>query len=380
MTFAGFHRVIKENDTVILYIGIEDMHALEVKKTLRNKHGAEVPNTFQTRYGALQVMSLVGREFGSRVQLSKGWAVVLYPTPELWTLTLPHRTQILYTTDISMVLGRLNVGPGSVVCEAGTGSGSLSHAFLRALGPTGRLHTADFHKERVEAARDEFTRHGLEGRVTICQRDVIDEGWQVEGVADAVFLDMPRPWGALHHAVNAIKVTGGRICSFSPCIEQVSRSSTAMRQLGLQCIRTIEVLTRELQIKQIDMPIINIQKEERSEKKENISENGSEIDETPTSKKIKLDSEPESPQDNVSEPNNNSEVDIAMPENSAASAVDSGANGSAQLKVTAKAAPAKYENLLSTLPLRKQAGHTGYLTFCIVPPGVPRPATAVKVD
>lgn len=50
------------------------------------------------------------------------------------------------------VLTQLEIGPGSVVCEAGTGSGSLSHAILRAIGPTGKLHTFDFHKERVKVA------------------------------------------------------------------------------------------------------------------------------------------------------------------------------------------------------------------------------------
>jgi tRNA (adenine57-N1/adenine58-N1)-methyltransferase len=28
------------------------------------------------------------------------YAFVLHPTPELWTLCLPHRTQIIYTPDI----------------------------------------------------------------------------------------------------------------------------------------------------------------------------------------------------------------------------------------------------------------------------------------
>jgi hypothetical protein len=67
----------------------------------------------------------------------QGYAYVLYPTPELWTKTLPHRTQIIYATDISLVLLQLELKPGSIVIESGTGSGSLSHSFLRTIAPTG---------------------------------------------------------------------------------------------------------------------------------------------------------------------------------------------------------------------------------------------------
>lgn len=60
----------------------------------------------------------------------KGWVYLLHPTPELWTVNLLHRTQILYTTDISMVILRLALKPGSVVVESGnnvvcTGKASL---------------------------------------------------------------------------------------------------------------------------------------------------------------------------------------------------------------------------------------------------------------
>ena len=117
----------------------------------------------------------------------------------------------------------LELGPGSVICEAGTGSASLSHAILRAIGDTGHLYTCDFHENRVQLARDEFTKHGYgPNRVTATQRDVCSNGWPIEGQADAVFLDVPNPWEAIPHAINAIRKTGGRICSFSPCIEQVS--------------------------------------------------------------------------------------------------------------------------------------------------------------
>ena len=49
----------------------------------------------------------------------KGWVYLLHPTPELWTVNLRHRTQILYTTDISMVILKLALKPGSIVVESG---------------------------------------------------------------------------------------------------------------------------------------------------------------------------------------------------------------------------------------------------------------------
>ena len=75
----------------------------QVEPHIINKHGQSVPNTLQTIYGALNVMDLVGKKYGSKLQFTKGYGYVLPPSPETWTLTLPHRTQILYTPDISYV-------------------------------------------------------------------------------------------------------------------------------------------------------------------------------------------------------------------------------------------------------------------------------------
>lgn len=49
----------------------------------------------------------------------------------------------------------------------GTGSGSLSHAFIRAVKPTGHLYTFDFHENRVMSAKEEFSSHGLSDFVTV---------------------------------------------------------------------------------------------------------------------------------------------------------------------------------------------------------------------
>ena len=60
----------------------------------------------------------------------KGWVYLLHPTPELWTVNLLHRTQILYTTDISMVILRLALKPGSVVVESGNNVVCIGKASL----------------------------------------------------------------------------------------------------------------------------------------------------------------------------------------------------------------------------------------------------------
>ncbi|KAK7792652.1 hypothetical protein R5R35_005110 [Gryllus longicercus] len=258
MSFANYKSVIEQGDTVILYLSVNNMHAIKVEQRIKNKKNEMVENVFQTPYGALKVKSLIGQTFGSKVALSKGWAYVLHPTPELWTLTLPHRTQIIYTPDISIILFQLELKPGSVVLESGTGSGSLSHALIRCIKPHGHLYTFDFHAQRVEVARAEFEDHLVSEYVTVQQRDVCQTGFgpDVKGVADAVFLDLPHPWEAVPHAVEAMKEKGGRFVSFSPCIEQVQRTCEALAQQGFIELQTMECLQKELTVQTRAMSVL----------------------------------------------------------------------------------------------------------------------------
>ncbi|KXJ80807.1 hypothetical protein RP20_CCG023156 [Aedes albopictus] len=261
MSFAAPKTVIEEGDTVILYLTVTNVYAIEAVPQIKNKKGEFVENVFQTNFGALKVKDIIGVQYGSRVELSKGWAHVLQPNPELWTQTLPHRTQILYTPDISMILYQLEVKPGSVVVESGTGSGSLSHYFLRAIRPSGFLYTFDFHEERVQKAQDEFNGHGLGEFVKVMQRDVCENGFgeEVEGRADAVFLDLPAPQLAIPHAVKALKESGGRLCSFSPCIEQSLRVCEALGQHGFVDVVNLEVLQMEDIVRTKNVPVMDLE-------------------------------------------------------------------------------------------------------------------------
>lgn len=128
------------------------------------------------------------------------------------------------THDINIVFERFLVSTGSMCiqvpavlrpihppcdfCIAGTGSGSLSHAILRTIAPTGHLHTVEFHQQRAEKVAEEFKEHRVDHLVTVRNQDVCKDGFGVIGVADAVFLDIPRPWEAVGHAKAAMKKQG----------------------------------------------------------------------------------------------------------------------------------------------------------------------------
>lgn len=81
---------------------------------------------------------------------------------------------------------------------------------MRAVKPLGHLHTFDFHEQRAQQARDEFKAHGLQDYVTVHHRDVCELGFtaELDGKADAVFLDLPSPHTAVPHALRALKTSG----------------------------------------------------------------------------------------------------------------------------------------------------------------------------
>lgn len=136
--------------------------------------------------------------------------------------------------------------------QIGTGSGSLSHHFLRTIAPSGHLFTFEYHQQRAEAATAEFTTHGLTEYVTVAHRDVCADGFGLVDQVDAVFLDLPNPWKAIPFAKQALrKDRMTRICSFSPCIEQVQQTCTTLLREGFQDLYMVEVIVRPFDVKRV---------------------------------------------------------------------------------------------------------------------------------
>ncbi|KAH8070234.1 tRNA methyltransferase [Aureococcus anophagefferens] len=221
---------MRQGDLVILYLGHDNVDHLYL-----------TPDNFSiynSKFGDFHHVDFVGKPFGSRVYArsgggrgggddKKGWIVALAPTPELWAMALPHRTQIVQPLDAAVVCAHLDLRDGKVVLESGTGSGAMTSCLARCVAPTGRVLSFEFNGTRAAKAAVEFPRNGLPASLVTCEhRDVCADGFGA--AADAVFLDLPEPWLAVGHAARACR-PGGRLASYSPCVEQVARPRGAPR-------------------------------------------------------------------------------------------------------------------------------------------------------
>lgn len=255
----------------------------------------ELQKIFHNKYGVFEHDEMVGMKFGTKmfskkgkVRDSFGFVYLLHPSSILWTLSLPHRTQILYTRDISYILAQLDVGFGSRLLESGTGSGSFLHSAVECIAGSsedqgtgsGHVYSFEFHKTRFDLASSEIHQHLLSSVVTLVHADVYENGfklttpeshtlenstatllsspsaqpdiiaadaeevWYPQEI-DAVFLDLPCPWKAIPHALRVLRTNKqSRLCTFSPCIEQVQRNCSALSSHGFTEISTIECLSK----------------------------------------------------------------------------------------------------------------------------------------
>jgi tRNA (adenine57-N1/adenine58-N1)-methyltransferase len=156
-------------------------------------------------------------------------------------LDLKRTTQIMYPKDIGYVLLRINVGPGSRVVEAGTGSGGLTLALARAVMPTGRVYSYEVKPDVLNLAAKNLEKVGLLSFVELKERD-IKEGFD-EVDADALFLDLRNPWDYLDQAHATLK-SGGFFGATLPTTNQVVRLIGALTEHGFSIVEVEEILLR----------------------------------------------------------------------------------------------------------------------------------------
>ncbi|CAM9262480.1 unnamed protein product [Scytosiphon promiscuus] len=253
LTEESLAPLIRDGDMVVFFEGREPIGFDRMKpKTI-----------WQCRHGAFHHDEIIGKPFGSRVfsRTTKGYVYALSPTPELWSHVVPNRTQIVQDFDQSIVIFRLDLKPGDIVVESGTGSGVMSTAIMRTIAPSGFLHSFEFNEFRATRAQEEFEENSLGGLVKVAHRDVCASradgggfGEELDGKADAVFLDLPEPWLSVEHAKSVLK-PGKKVCSYSPCIEQVMKTCEALRSNGFHSVTTIEFRLRNINYTEVQLDV-----------------------------------------------------------------------------------------------------------------------------
>ncbi len=200
--------------------------------------------TFHTHKGYIRYDDIIGKPWGTVAKTNMGSEVLVFkPTTADIMEKLGRRTQIIYPKDAGFIIIKSGILPGSRVLEAGSGSGSLTIALSRAVGPRGTVYSYEKEERFLKVARRNVDRFGL-GNVIFHRGDVrhrVDER-----DVDAAFLDIPDPWNALK-AVHEAMRPGAVLTIFVPSYEQIRRTCMTMKKSGFSDPEIHEILIRQIE-------------------------------------------------------------------------------------------------------------------------------------
>lgn len=227
---------IAEGDYVLIYLDSRRTYMIKV----------EAGKTFHTHKGYLKLDELIGKEYGEPIKSSLGiFFTTLKPALTDYIMKSSRNTQITYPKDAALIVMFSGIGPGSRVVESGTGTGALTTALAHYVGSTGKVYTYELRSEFQKNAAKNLQRSKLIDNVEMKSGDVT-MGIE-ERELDAVILDLATPWLVIPHAYAALKPSG-IIVSFSPTIDQVVKTTEALRENSFVFIETVECIMRAMQV------------------------------------------------------------------------------------------------------------------------------------
>lgn len=186
---------------------------------------------FHTHRGQIEHDTLIGAPEGSLVTSASGTIyLALRPLLADFVLSMPRGAAVIYPKDSAQIIAMGDIYPGATVLEAGAGSGSLTCALLRAVGPTGKVISYELRDDHAEVAVKNVEMFFGERPPNWDLRlgDLASHG--ADEPVDRVILDMLSPWEPLQ-AVTAALNPGGVLIGYVATTTQLSRLVEAIREL-----------------------------------------------------------------------------------------------------------------------------------------------------
>jgi len=198
---------------------------------------------FHTHTGIITHREIIGREEGVQLATSRGQRfIAMRPTLSEYILKMPRGAQVIYPKDIGPILMLADVFPGARVLESGVGSGALTTALLRAIGPTGHVTGYEIREDFAKQARVNVEAFlGADVPLDIEIRDIY-EGIGVTDL-DRIILDLPEPWHVVPHAATALR-SGGILLAYLPTILQTAQLRATLARSSFGMAETVEILQR----------------------------------------------------------------------------------------------------------------------------------------
>jgi len=235
--------IIKENDLIFLILDTRRRWLIQVKSG----------RDFHTHKGIIEFDDIIGKKYGSVVFShpfeTQGYKFfILKPLPSDYVIYMARKTQIIYPEDAGMILLYSGINPGSIVIEAGCGSGALTCILGTYVRPNGHVYSYDIREKSLKRAKSNITKANLDDAITIQYGDIINDKLEHINV-DAVVLDLATPWDAIGKIRSYLKFSG-TLFSFSPTIEQVKKTVLALKKNDFFEINTYELIKRRIQVKE----------------------------------------------------------------------------------------------------------------------------------
>ena len=227
--------MLKDGDRVLILFEDNSEHVMTVTGQ----------GFLSTRFGTLFFDEIIGKEYGETSKVGGKTFYILEPGIVDHIFSLKRGTQIVYPKDMGYILLKLDVKEGDLVVECGSGSGSMTCAFARAVGSGGRVISYERRPETSRIAFNNMKAFGLADRVQFKVKD-IEDGVDEEG-ADAFFLDVPEPSRYLETVLSALKGSG-RLCVLCPTANQVEEVLEKLQALGTVRLEVTEIFIRDMKI------------------------------------------------------------------------------------------------------------------------------------